>query len=212
MRHVICIVVCVFGLAGFAQADVLDTFDTAGSITGYAKAPTADGGSSITWESTGGNPDGFLKYNESAQGGLDRLILRPAFTGDKSAYYDGTFGFDHIANATGSEITRNNDVELVGAGLVLRFDLPTPGNGVWASHVIDLNDTAGWIDDDTGLAATETQIRDVLAALDDIILHADFHGSPAETSGFDNVALTIPEPTTLLIANVAMAALVLRRR
>ncbi len=196
-----------------AQAAIVITFDQASDINGFTKAPTADAGSSITWTGTGGNPGGHLSYNESASGGVDRVLLPTIFLGDQSSYFGGTFEFDHRLTGGTNHIPRDNDVELIGAGLILRNDLPTPSLNTWMEHSISLNEAGGWIDSATSAPATDAQILQVLGDLQAIILHTDFRNSPPERSDFDNIALrAVPEPSTTALFGLAGALALVRRR
>lgn len=215
--HSVCVVLMLgllSAVTSVAQAGVLHTFDTSAQIAGYGKAPGSDPASTITWLATGGNPDGFLRYNEATTGGEDRMALPGAFLGDKSGYFGGELSFDHrLSGGSSYANTRLNDVEFVGGGLILQYDLPTPGLNAWVSHVIPLDASGAWINSATGLAATPSEILSALGDLTAIYLHVDFRLGGVERSDFDNIRM-VPEPASVSLALLGAIMLLLswRRR
>lgn len=194
------------------QASVLHTFDTSGQVAGYSKAPGSDASSTVTWQATGGNPGGYLRYTEATTGGEDRLALPNAFLGDKSGYYGGEFSFDHrLTGGTSYANTRLNDVEFVGGGFNLIYDLATPTLNTWLSHVLPLDDTGAWVHAGSLVPATASEILTTLSDLTAIYLHADFRLGTTEVSHFDNIRM-VPEPTTWGLAALGLLGLGLLRR
>lgn len=184
------------------------TFDT--DLDGWTKAPGSDSGTTLTWVSSGGNPDGFLRVNEAAQGNIDRIAAPAKFLGDMSFFIGGTFGMDRLTNTLSNPITSEDDIRLIGASLSLRFDLPSPGLNVWITETVDLTHDGGWVRVDNGLAPTPSDYATVMGNLQGIHLLADFR-SGAETPSFDNIRMTgIPESASALLG--LLGGLLLLRR
>ncbi|MEM9227045.1 MAG: laminin B domain-containing protein [Verrucomicrobiota bacterium] len=184
------------------MASVIQTFDVASSITGYGKAPGSDPASIINWNGSSGNPDGTLIYVEAATGGLDRLSLASEFLGDRSAYFAGSFSYDFYFSPGSLPLSgnvRDNDIEFVGGGITLRYDLlPPSAPDTWFNRTVVLSQADNWIDSNTGLDATNGQIQTVLANLTAIYLIADYSGtSNPDTTRFDNISLVaVPESSS----------------
>jgi len=69
LSHCIAVILAVGLAASAADATVVSTFDS--GLDGWAKA-NSDSGSDVIWESTGGNPGGYLRYDEA---GFPTLIV-----------------------------------------------------------------------------------------------------------------------------------------
>lgn len=179
-------------LSAAAQV-VTSTFDT--DLDGWTKAAGSDAASTTVWVSTGGNPDGFLRQNEAADGFADRIAAPAKFLGNLSAFNGGTLSFDVWTNIISSALNANTDVILAGPTLSLRFDLPSPVVNTWTPRSMTLSHNAGWVLQDTGVAPTASEFAGILANVTSLTLLADFRSGP-ETPGFDNIRLqAIPEPS-----------------
>ncbi len=206
----------LFSLAVFeaqAEADIIveSTFDT--NVDGWQKLSGSDPASSVNWISTGGNPGGYLRYNEVGAGFEDFISAPNKFLGDKSLFYGGIFSFDRRTNVISNSLGRDNDVLFFGNGMTLRYNLPDPSVGSWTSHTIDLVET-GWFVGNTSVAPTTLEMQSVLANLTAIHLHVDFR-SGAETPAYDNIRLwtsAVPEPNSLAFTCAGLLGLGLRRR
>ncbi len=194
-----------------ASIIVESTFDA--DLDGWTKAPGSDAGSSLTWVDSGGNPGGYLRVNEAAQGGIDRIAAPAKFLGNMAAFVGGTFEMDRLTNSLSNPGAANDDIRLIGGGFTLRYDLPSPGLSVWISEEVDLTHDSGWVHVSSGAAPTAGEFAAVMGDLTAIYLLADFR-SGQETPSFDNIRMTgiIPEPgmTTLLL--ISCAGLLGRRR
>lgn len=191
----------------FAVASLFDS-----DLEGWTKGLGSDPGSSVSWISTGGNPGGFLRLNEAAQGAFDNIAAPASFLGNKSSFIGGTLSLDRLTNTLTSPSNRNDDVRLTGGGLALRYDLPNPGLGEWIREEIPLAADAGWVRISDGIAPTSTQFSSVMADLTGLFLLADFR-SGAETPSFDNIILTVPEPSSAAaITGIFTMFWILRRR
>jgi hypothetical protein len=187
------------------------TFDT--DLDGWTKAPGSDSGTTLTWVSEGGNPGGFLRVNEAAQGNTDRIAAPPKFLGDRSGFVGGVFSFDVGTNILSNPIASSENVVFIGGGLTLRYDLPMPTINTWTNFAIDLQADSGWILASANRAPTPAEFQQVLGDLTAIHLLADFR-SGAEQPYFDNIQMVaIPEPGTgAVLALGALAAGLLRLR
>ncbi len=214
MRQYLSAKLCAALVAGLmvsqVQADVISTFDT--DTDGWFKLPGSDAGSSVQWVSTGGNPDGFLQYNEVGSGFLDFVAAPAKFLGNKAGYYGGTLSFDIKTNTLSSPTNRNDQVKLIGDGIELRFELPNPSPlNEWHARSIDLVETAGWINTGDNQPPSQTEMLSVLGNLTALHLLTDYR-SGTEKPSYDNIKL-VPEPTTAaLIGMVSPLALIRRRR
>lgn len=199
------------------NAAINATFDIASSINDYSKAPASDPSSVINWGDGQGNPGGALIYTEAADGGLDRLSLSSDFLGDRSAYFGGTFDYDFYFTSGNGSITtnnRDNDVEFVGGGITLKYNLSLPeAQNSWLNRSLQLDDTADWVNSGTGVAATNTEIQTVLADLTAIYIIADYGPSSIpDSTRFDNISL-VPEPSqAALLAGLAAIGIASSRR
>ena len=201
----------VFGqlsaMAGFIIVE--STFDA--DLDGWTKAPGSDSGSTLTWVGSGGNPGGYLRYNEAAQGSGDRVAAPAKFLGNMSAYVGGTFAMDRLTNILSNPVTANDDIRLIGGGFTLRYDLPFPGLNEWITEEVDLRHDAGWVHVGSGIAPTAGEFASVMGNLTAIHLLADFR-SGVETPSFDNIRMTgIPEPGTTALLLAGCAGLYFRR-
>ena len=187
------------------------TFDS--DLEGWSKAPGSDAGSTLVWVSEGGNPGGFLRLNEAAQGATDRISAPPAFLGDRSEFVGGHFSMDRMTNNLSSTIASGDHIRLVSEGLSLRVGLPLPGLNEWVPVTVDLRHDGGWVRVSDSQPPTPEEFAFVLANLSAIHLLADFR-SGVETPAFDNIRMVaVPEPATatLLLVLLALATAALRR-
>ena len=200
----------VLPTAAMGAGVIVSDFET--GLDGWVKAAGSDAGSSLVWVTTGGNPGGFLRVNEAAQGAVDRISAPAAFVGDKSAFVGGTFQVDRQTNILTNISTSNDDIRLVSDSMVLRYDLPSPGLNEWVTATVDLRAAAGWVKVSNNQAPTDAEFLAVMSNLTAIQLLADFR-SGTETPSFDNIIMTIPEPSAALVfLSFALCGCWVRRR
>jgi len=110
-------------------------------------------------------------------------------------------------------LAANDDIRMIGDGLTLRYDLPTPEINEWTTVTVDLSAAAGWVRVSDSQPPTPAQFLAVMSNLTAIHLLADFR-SGVETPAFDNITMTIPEPSTAtgLLSFALIGCLIRRRR
>ena len=151
-----------------------------------------------TWNSTGGNPDGYISDTDVTGGPGETcfwwLIGPAAFTGDMRANYGGTLSYDvkpftTAPNLSGNEFVIAGQVGngwLFGAG-----DVVHPADA-WTHETASL--TAGnWVYVDANSETSVATVADMFAVLQnvrEIQLIGDLvRNSQGQVTGFDNIAL-----------------------
>ncbi|MCP5072762.1 MAG: hypothetical protein GY947_05625 [Rhodobacteraceae bacterium] len=84
-----------------------------------------------------------------------------------------------------------DDVVLIGGGLRIVYDTGTPSWNVGHGFTIDLSTDSAWrIDNEAGALATEAQIRQVLADLQQLLIRAEY-SSNLDTTELQQVAISV---------------------
>lgn len=172
----------------FTSTGAMDYLLVSSTFQEDAEGWTIEGaGNGPIWESGGGNPGGFINGDDSFIETTDWFWVAPAkFTGDLSAAYGGMLFFDLIQNVRNKQITTTGDVILQGAMARLFYDIDNPGRE-WRSYAIWLHEFGDWKNSE-GRAATQGEMRSVLASLRKIMIRGDFSDG-GERIGLDNVVL-----------------------
>ena len=160
MRHVKAIVwFCAVGLA-----------TTAASVPVKAAGPTStfdvddegwlivNNGPETTpeYDSTGGNPGGYISSEDSVQGAA--FWLAPSkFLGDMATAYNTGLSFDLKQSKTGRQ-TDAGDVLLTGGGLTVVFDTCYNPGSEWTHYGVPLHELAGWRRDSLGDPAATSAV------------------------------------------------------
>jgi len=156
-------------------------YDSGHIISGPLDAP---------FESSGGNPDGFIESND-LDGNTNYWQAPPAFVSAVQNSYGGTLGFDIDVLTSGGWWENDADLVLCGQGMTLVYDLPEPTPiNVWYHQTVSLNELAGWKKDSpNGQPPTKQEFQNMLNTLNDVFIRAEFvYG--ADTEGLDNVTVT----------------------
>lgn len=143
-------------------------------------APQWQGGGHVRLE----DPDG-----SGATGNVQYWMAPALFLGAKGEAYGGTLSFDLRNQGSGFGPFSQEDVILVGGGLVLVYQLTNaPAANAFTHYVVPLSDS-GWRRDSlTGPAATAMELESVLSALSKLFIRAEFQLGP-DTEFLDNVQL-----------------------
>jgi gliding motility-associated-like protein len=183
-----------FTLTGFLLALTTfcqqSTFDT--DADGWT-AIDSNTGSTPGYQSTGGNPGGFIQVFDGVGGTATFYVASPKFLGDKSEYYGGTLQFDLQVSVAPNSSTAG--VRLTGGGLTLvklltpEYSLPAIAPA-WSSYSFRLDESVAWrVTSTTGVVATATQIQTVLANLTELAINGEYSTVSADGGGLDNVFL-----------------------
>lgn len=199
--------------AGLIIASTFNTDREDWSPTYPAATGTAD-----FWQSSGGNPGGFVRSTDRTgyqAAGPWYFENSTTFGGNRSAAYGGTLAYDLKRYEAGTLQTGQYDVLLGGGGLSLVYQNATaPTANSWTNFVISLTESSGWrLNSLAGSAPTQAQFRSVLAGLQYIRIRGDYNVEHQQfvndITGLDNVSLNspevsaVPEPSTLLSVGTA---------
>ena len=167
-------------------AQVSSTFDT--DAEGWVAA--GDFAAPLTWSATEGNPGGTVSILDATIGGVTYFVAPAKFLGNHSDSYGKTLTFDLRQVIGAPNQFDSDDVLLFGAGLTLAYDTPVnPAvDGSWTSYTVPLSE-AGWhVGGIGGVAATQTEMQSVLAALTGLRIRAEYQ-TGGDTDFLDNVNL-----------------------
>jgi Laminin B (Domain IV) len=180
-------------ITGIASAAITSTFDADSdgwSAIGDFAAP-------VQWVAAGGNPGGHIEIPDAVLGGVTFFVAPAKFLGDKSVAIGSALTFDlQQLISGGANQFDDSDVTLSGNGITLVYNLPSnPAIGSWTSYSVPLT-ASGWtVNTLGGAAASDAQFQQVLAALTQLRIRAEYQTGP-DTGLLDNVSL-VPEPTSV---------------
>lgn len=189
-----------------AKANLTSTFDS-GAEGWNAVDPTGDYTS--TWESSGGNPGGYLRGSESDPlGGTGYFYAPASWLGNWSAYAGGTISYD-LKVFDGTDYFNDLDVIISNGS----------DSVSWSSNINPVGD--GWVTFQVQLTAANFSGADLASVLSNVTsfsIRGEFISGP-EAEGLDNVsvatgATSTPEPSTwaMLLMGFAGLAWAGRRR
>jgi hypothetical protein len=154
-------------------------------------------GAQITYEASGGNPDGYLNIKDT--GGDTFFVVAPSkFYGNLSNFDGGFISYDVISIVPTSPLTSVGSgfgrIQILGGGSNVTFDYapnpPIPSNQSWTEYFVPMNAIA-W-------NTTKENWENVLSNVTSINLILEPNNE--STVGFDNFKLQpVPLPPSSLL-------------
>lgn len=188
MKGILAFCCLYISMLTFAQQSTFDNNDDGWTALDSNTGPTP------TYQSTGGNPGGFIQVFDGVLGTATFYVAPSKFLGNKSAYYGGNLQFDLQVSVTPNSSTAG--VRLTGGGLTLvklltpEFTLPAIAPE-WSTYSFQLDESVAWrITSTTGPVATAAQIQTVLGNLTELAINGEYSTVGADGGGLDNVSLT----------------------
>jgi len=179
------VIVCLIMLSSQGYANLQSTFDS--STEGWTgDDPTNHDWGFVTWQSSGGNPAGFIKGIEtSPTGGTGYFMAPAAWTGNLSAYMGGTLKYD-IEIISGTSYFSDDDVRIYSGSNYLSKTLSSAYWAGWKTFSVDL-DPANFVLNGSG------DFNSIMSNVTAFWIRGEYiDGTEAE--GLDNVFLSAPVP------------------
>jgi len=171
-------------------------------------------GAQITYESSGGNPGGYLNIEDT--GGDTFIVTAPSkFYGNLSKFDGGFISYDVISivptlplTSVGSGFGR---IAILGGGSNATFDYapnpPIPSNQSWTEYIAPMN-AAAW-------NTTQENWEKILSNV--TLMYIILEPNNWSTVGFDNFEIKhhyqpVPEPSTLFLLTTGLLGVVGLRR
>ncbi len=182
----------LFGIANdTCIGQIVSTFDTADE--GWT-AFDSNTGNTPAYQSSGGNPGGFIQVFDAVAGTATFYVAPGKFLGDRSSYFDGRIEFDLQVSVAPNSNTAG--VVLTSGNMTLMKLIAPSVSGLpavspdWTHYSIRLSEVEGWrVGSTTGPVATEAQIRGVLSNLTGIAINGEYNTISGDGGGLDNFSL-----------------------
>jgi tetratricopeptide (TPR) repeat protein len=144
--------------------------------------------------SEGGRGGGHFTFYERTGDNLNsNFVFSPLLPrGGRLALVGGLLEFQiRVSEEDPDPLRRNINVTLMGGGKKLHYRPPSRVRTRWRTITVPLDVTGRWtVDLPNGIPATEADLREVLARLDEIIIQAEYSkGAANERTDIDNVRL-----------------------
>jgi Laminin B (Domain IV) len=181
------IVACGGGGTSTTSPDIVSSFNTDNEgwvMFGDATSPTP------SYSTTGGvNNSGHIYANDQGASQVYLFQAPAKFLGNKEAYYGGSLSFYLKQQSALSRPFDSDDVILEGAGIKVVYDTPTHPGLEFSSFTVPLRAGAWKVSSLSGVAATEAQLRSVLANLTALRIRGEFE-TGSDTGSLDEVTLS----------------------
>ncbi len=184
MRFILLLFFCCCCQISFAQNC---TFDF--SNEGWFADGDAVNGAAV-WQSSGGNPGGYIKTVDASTGGTWYFVGGDKFKGIKCDAYGRFLRYDQYASNNSNPSANRPDVEIKGGGLTLVFDNPVLPGATWTHYDILLREDAGWrLNTLNGATPTAAEFKQALANVTSLRIRGEYYSFADDFGGLDNVVL-----------------------
>lgn len=201
------VLLIVFALILFTSCssddDAVEIMPDDGVITQSIFASDAEGWTIIgdaqggyvaaSYSPDGGVTDGYIYADDDVRGGYWFFKAPNSYTGDKSEYYGATLNFSQFQDSDMSSQRQRDDIVFKSGNeqitYVHGFD-NFPGAD-WTQYSITISAGSQWLKGDynSGVTATEAEIKAVLSNVTEFLIRGEFeHGW--DSGGLDNVVIS----------------------
>ena len=138
-----------------------------------------------TYESTGGNPGGYISATDDVSGGVWYFSAPKKFMDRLKNKYGKVLKFSLKQSGTTNQFDAD-DLILEGGGLILHYDTENNPGIDWTKYRVSLNASKWLKEDDT--VPTTAEMKNVLKNLSRLWIRGEYI-SGGEKGGLDNVAI-----------------------
>ncbi|HLT32463.1 MAG TPA: laminin B domain-containing protein [Aquaticitalea sp.] len=170
---------------------VQDTF--AEDEAGWTIIGDAQGGYvAASYSPDGGVTDGYIYADDDVLGGVWYFNAPDSYTGNRLEFYGASLTFSQFQDCDMSDQIEAADIVFSNGEQKITYQHGENNypNVEWTNYNIPINADSGWIkgDYDSGILATEAEIKAVLANVTQFIIRGEFESGP-DTGGLDNVMI-----------------------
>jgi gliding motility-associated-like protein len=179
------------GFLSHSQISGFNTNDEGWTVIG-------DAGNTVRpiYNTTGGNPGGFISSKDEGTNGTWYFSAPRKFLGNKSWFYGRSLQFQLKQNLTDQQYNED-DIIMSGNGVTMFFNTADNPKTTWTAYSIKLDVSADWrISIVFGLSrkATQAEIKTVLCNVSKIWIRGEFREG-ADEGGLDNAIIEGEECT-----------------
>lgn len=139
-----------------------------------------------TYKATGGTPNGNICATDADPVGFFSFVAPPSYLGPRLEAEGLLITFNVRINQQ-FNLQHGRDVVISGNGLSLSKSYPTAPAMEWTARRVSLDGSSGWIVDESGLPATDEDVRSVLRDLTSFRIRGEFVDGPKDTACLDSV-------------------------
>ena len=141
----------------------------------------------------GGIQDGYIYANDNVAGGTWYFTSPSSYHGDKTEYYGTTLSYSLFQDSNMSNQFDNNDIIFRNGAEQITYaynDASLFPTELWTDYNIEIKEGSGWFkgEHDSGVLATESDIKAVLANVTEFSIRGEFESGP-DNGGMDNVII-----------------------
>lgn len=165
----------------------------ADNAEGWTIIGDAQGGYvAASYSPDGGVTDGYIYAVDDVIGGYWYFKAPNSYMGNKLEYYGATLSYSLFQDCDMSNQKKRADIVFKNDDLQITYiyGIDNFPNADWTDYSIDISAGKGWIKGEynSGVIATEAEIKAVLANVTEFIIRGEFEHGP-DSGGLDNVII-----------------------